>query len=133
MSAPTLKSPVSPAFDLQIAVRPLAKRSSSPRRNKAAAIAAIVALGYPVGRYLEQIAADDDYAGGLTRIYRRMRQAYYQNQGEFLALASLMTTRLEGLGSPVLSAMARQAEGFVPMWQSSAQAQDHLCELQGWR
>jgi hypothetical protein len=66
---------------------------SHPKHFTKAAIEALVQLGYPIGRDLSSAQSADDFAGGLPKIYARMKITFYQNRNEFLRLKPILQSR----------------------------------------
>lgn len=111
--------------------RGMSAASSSVKEFTKAAIEAIVMLGYPIGRYLRSSQVPEHFAGGLPKIYARMRTSFYQNRNEFLRLKCLLQVRLEQqVRVEDLRIMARHAQKFAPQWTIKAHAEMAILELQ---
>jgi hypothetical protein len=104
-------------------------KNSLSAKNTGEMIDALVVLGYPIGRYLRAIAANDDYARGLPKIFARMRKAYHQNRAEFTRLQKLLRDRLFDVETSELLTMVEHAQDFAPMWVTRVRAEAILNNL----
>lgn len=101
-------------------------RKISKNVDAHAAIEALVSLGYPIGRYLREANPSEEFAGGLPKIFARMRTAFYQNRSEFMRLRPILQSRMESMEAGVLRAMASHAEQFSPLWMTREKAESSL-------